>query len=372
MFIHNKLIRIQFFILMKRKNKMKTTLKTTALAILVALGATACLSNSGGGGSKEQPKQIQTTTVHNSSTSSTSTSVVQPGNEKSEGTKTDLKPNKTNDTKSETGAVSDSQSSSSVKPNTLPYSSVGDKLPSNIKPDEEQLKQGKLVIDLNEVDSAFLNNDLPYATYGVLETKGNQVGQEEDSNNFPVVARVQRNTMQNLQDIVDVNGATYKGNVIAAVHLYDKAKDSYYYHPIPDDGNVVLSLRKDQGKVFVKGVLNSKLFQEISLAETEVGALTEKTANDLDIVEADLKNTAAGNIDGEVQYAPYNPKESGYAVTFGGKNFENAAGTVSLNFHPDDPEHITEKDFQNMPDANGIKAGYRIGDYQATFGATKQ
>lgn len=143
---------------------MKPTFKTTALAILVSLGATACLSNSGNSSAKPTPVQPQ-----NSSDAPAITVATPEGYNYEEASKT------SNGTKWRTLDLSNpvSADNSSVSNERSGINMVGSDSLMNGKLDFNEISgnklgsyEGKKTINNKEVTYDVVN--LPYASYGMV------------------------------------------------------------------------------------------------------------------------------------------------------------------------------------------------------------
>ena len=146
---------------------MKPTFKTTALAILVSLGATACLSNSGNSSAKPTPVQPQ-----NSSDAPAITVATPEGYNYEEASKT------SNGTKWRTLDLSNpvSADNSSVSNERSGINMVGSDSLMNGKLDFNEISgnklgsyEGKKTINNKEVTYDVVN--LPYASYGMVTSE---------------------------------------------------------------------------------------------------------------------------------------------------------------------------------------------------------
>lgn len=369
---------------------MKTTLKTTALAILVALGATACLSNSGGGGSKEQPKPIQPTNPtqptnpdqsngsngQNDTNNSSNGKTTPPSKDESDkGKKGD---DSSKDDKDNNGGENQKPQPEDknkiaeitvVTPEGYEYKSAsevngvswrvinlavddeaqkdnifnissGHKLDAKINLDELSeneltAKQAETTLGKNKINYAFVNQ--PYSSYGILTTET-----QDKSVAFVSGYEPDNKTIDKLTE----GEAKYNGNVLATIST-NKNDESISDTSVPTpvfsqpqyDGKVELTLKIDHNNedepYVVSGKIDSKLLNKtITLADT-------KEVSDL------------GRFNGN---AEVNGVTGLYAGQFTGKEHSESVGIVKIT---------------DQSGKLGAVDGKAITGYQAAFGATK-
>ena len=249
---------------------MKQTFKTTALAILVSLGATACLSNSGNSSAKPTPVQPQ-----NSSDAPAITVATPEGYNYEEASKTSdgtnwRTVNLSNPVPADNSSVSNERFGTTIL--TSDSLKGGGNLDLNkISDNKLGFHEGTTTLNNNEIEYTVVNQ--PYSSYGIVtgqleapdmkaaETLGGKVtipfysGYSSDDINWFGVARGGKKKV------------TYQGDVMATVTLVKLNERGAYDHTIKkfnNDGkvNITLDLSKllnDEKEIDFSGEITSKV-----------------------------------------------------------------------------------------------------------------
>lgn len=342
---------------------MKPAFKTTALAILVALGVTAC----GGGGSKGGNAQEVAPTPVNPQTPApapapaptpTETPVPTPtpeqpsvGYQYNDNLKNkDGKEWRLVDTAIPTQGILDWEG---YVHNVNPVDPIGYHQ-ANMKLNFNQLSGNQLgkfsgttegdflfgssSVPSNKLDYTFINQ--PYSTYGVLTDEHGEV------ETFAIIQRSAKST--NFDDPYGVlasseraeyaaspkGSATYTGNVFAKI-----AYDGNYKGVAKEDGT--FSVTADFDNSTVSGKLNSDTVGEVKLVQAKFGEDFSTKHNEPAYI---------GTRKGE------------YKVTFGGKELNDVAGRVAF----ERVNHYEDRKIQ----IDGVDR--QVTGYEAAFGGTKQ
>lgn len=333
---------------------MKPTFKTTALAILVSLGATACLSNSDNSPAKPTPVQPQ-----NSSDAPAITVATPEGYNYEEASKT------SNGTKWRTVDLSnpvpaDNSSVSNERFGTTILTSEslkgGGNLDLNkISANKLGFHEGTTTLNNNEIEYTVVNQ--PYSSYGIVtgqleapemraaETLGGKgvmafySGYSSDDINWFGVARGGKKKV------------TYQGDVMATVTLVKLNERGTYNHTIKkfnNDGkvNITLDLSKllnDEKEIDFSGEITSKVLDgKIQLNYDRMTYQDSKIKDGKAIYNSDL--------------------EGKFELGFYGKSgFSDIAGGVTIYSNPRSPNGSL-----------GSIDGKEINSYEAVFGGQLQ
>lgn len=388
---------------MKGNFIMKPTFKTTAVAILVALGVTACNGSKGGDNSAAPSNQDQPVNPQPE---------VKPQPEAKPQPQPGAKPQPQPEAKPQPQPEAKPQSQPEAKPQPQPevqpqYNFEANKLASDGKEWRvAQLEKGVIfpssrftgvntvgdylaggsgVINFNKLSSdklgtfsgkakddtyivgdkvqsegiSYIFKNQPYSTYGILY--GINGFTQNDVYKFglvqtkPLIAIGENYGVENgqlvyksntLENNLQKGGITYKGDIFAKITTMENM-DSEVRHQVKQDGSVVLEayLNADNNnKAMAKGVINSDTLGEIKLLNTEISlnGITGKTA--------------------------YKDNVGQYNAQFGGVDFNDMVGEAELSFYEKYKYVDREKNFEKAPVVNGNK----VVGYEAVFGGTKQ
>ena len=335
---------------------MKPTFKTTALAILVSLGATACLSNSDNSPAKPTPVQPQ-----NSSDAPAITVATPEGYNYEEASKTsDGKNWRTVDLSNPVPADNSSVSNERFGTTILTSDSLkgGGNLDLNkISDNKLGFHEGTTTLNNNEIEYTVVNQ--PYSSYGIVtgqleapemraaETLGGKgvmafySGYSSDDINWFGVARSGKKEV------------TYQGDVMATVTLVKLNEHGTYDHTIKkfnNDGkvNITLDLRKlikDRKEIDFSGEITSKVLDgKIQLNYDRMTYQDSKIKDGKAIYNSDL--------------------EGKFELGFYGKGgFSDMAGGATIYSNP------------RLPNGKGNLGridGKEISSYEAVFGGQLQ
>lgn len=333
---------------------MKPTFKTTALAILVSLGATACLSNSGNSPAKPTPVQPQ-----NSSDASAITVAIPDDYNYDKASKTSdgtnwRTVNLSNPVPADNSSVSNERFGTTIL--TSDSLKGGGNLDLNkISDNKLGFHEGTTTLNNNEIEYTVVNQ--PYSSYGIVtgqleapemraaETLGGKgvmafySGYSSDDINWFGVARGGKKKV------------TYQGDVMATVTLVKLNERGAYDHTIKkfnNDGkvNVTLDLSKllnDEKEVDFSGEITSKVLDgKIQLNYDRMTYQDSKIKDGKAIYNSDL--------------------EGKFELGFYGKSgFSDIAGGVTIYSNP-----------RSVNGDLGSIDGKKISSYEAVFGGQLQ
>ena len=346
---------------------MKPTFKTTALAILVSLGATACLSNSGNSPAKLTPVQPQNSSdapakptpvqPQNSSDASAITVVTPEGYNYEEASKT------SNGTKWRTVDLSNpvSADNSSVSNERFGINIVGpDSLMAGtldlneISGNKLGSYEGKKIINNKEVTYDVVN--LPYASYGMVTSEVDpdpMVRASESKEHVRYVlyfggAYLPQSDGPALGTVAGGKQLTYEGNVKAMVK--DSQGEVIAYNK--NDG--VIKLTIDRSKFF------SGLEKKLDFTGEMSSKLLGRTIQLKNDKPEDFISYQDYKVTGD---AVYNTDTDGrFKLKFYGKGgFSDVVGEATIYSNP------------NLPNGDlGSIDGKKISSYEAVFGGQIQ
>ena len=252
---------------------MKPTLKTTALAMCIALRLSACKSTSNFADARPTPVQPAATQPAEAKPDATQPAATQPAEAKPDATQ----PAATQPAEAKPDAT---QPAATQPAATQPAATQ----PAEAKPDATQ-------------PAASSYDDLKKLFYrAVVDGKSS--------------------------DLVD---ATYKGKVFAKVKLSNTDEERYAQTTTDEDGDVTLNVQKNSSDKFkMSGTINSKTVGSINLGEKEIIENKVKDGHVDFGDDADGKYSATisknGDIVGRVEYNSRRAAEEGFYPSFEGKD----------------------------------------------------
>ena len=287
---------------------MKPTLKTTALAMCIALSLTACKSTSNFADARPTPVQPAATQPAATQPAEAKPDATQPAEAKPDATKpgatqpeaaqpeaaqpeaaqpAEAKPDATQPAATQPAATQPAE----AKPDATQPAATQ---PAEAKPDATQPAEAKP--DATQ-PAASSYDDLKKLFYrAVVDGKSS--------------------------DLVD---ATYKGKVFAKVKLSNTDEERYAQTTTDEDGDVTLNVQKNSSDKFkMSGTINSKTVGSINLGEKEIIENKVKDGHVDFGDDADGKYSATisknGDIVGRVEYNSRRAAEEGFYPSFEGKD----------------------------------------------------
>ena len=272
---------------------MKPTLKTTALAMCIALSLTACKSTSNFADARPTPVQPAATQPAEAKPDATQPAATQPAEAKPAATQpAEAKPDATQPAATQPAEA---------KPDATQPAATQ---PAEAKPDATQpaatqpaeAKPAEAKPDVTQ-PAASSYDDLKKLFYrAVVDGKSS--------------------------DLVD---ATYKGKVFAKVKLSNTDEERYAQTTTDEDGDVTLNVQKNSSDKFkMSGTINSKTVGSINLGEKEIIENKVKDGHVDFGDDADGKYSATisknGDIVGRVEYNSRRAAEEGFYPSFEGKD----------------------------------------------------
>ena len=267
---------------------MKPTLKTTALAMCIALSLSACKSTSNFADARPTPVQPAATQPAEAKPDATQPSATQPAEAKPDATQpaatqpAEAKPDATQPAATQPAeAKPDATQPAATQPAATQPAATQ---PAEAKPDATQ-------------PAASSYDDLKKLFYrAVVDGKSS--------------------------DLVD---ATYKGKVFAKVKLSNTDEERYAQTTTDEDGDVTLNVQKNSSDKFkMSGTINSKTVGSINLGEKEIIENKVKDGHVDFGDDADGKYSATisknGDIVGRVEYNSRRAAEEGFYPSFEGKD----------------------------------------------------
>ena len=267
---------------------MKPTLKTTALAMCIALSLTACKSTSNFADARPTPVQPAATQPAEAKPDATQPAATQPAEAKPDATQpaatqpAEAKPDATQPAEAKPDATQPAATQpAEAKPDATQPAATQ---PAEAKPDVTQ-------------PAASSYDDLKKLFYrAVVDGKSS--------------------------DLVD---ATYKGKVFAKVKLSNTDEERYAQTTTDEDGDVTLNVQKNSSDKFkMSGTINSKTVGSINLGEKEIIENKVKDGHVDFGDDADGKYSATisknGDIVGRVEYNSRRAAEEGFYPSFEGKD----------------------------------------------------
>lgn len=329
---------------------MKPTFKTTALAILVSLGATACLSNSDNSPAKPTPVQPQ-----NSSDAPAITVATPDGYNYEEASKTsDGKNWRTVDLSNPVPADNSSVSNERFGTTILTSDSLkgGGNLDLNkISDNKLGFHEGTTTLNNNEIEYTVVNQ--PYSSYGIVtgQLEAPEMRAAETLGGKGVMAFYSGYSSDDIDWFGVARGGkkkvTYQGDVMATVTLVKLNERGTYDHTIKkfnNDGkvNITLDLSKllnDEKEIDFSGEITSKVLDgKIQLNYDRMTYQDSKIKDGKAIYNSDL--------------------EGKFELGFYGKSgFSDIAGGVTIYSNPRSPNGSL-----------GSIDGKEINSYEAVFG----
>ncbi len=333
---------------------MKPTFKTTALAILVSLGATACLSNSDNSPAKPTPVQPQ-----NSSDAPAITVATPDGYNYEEASKTsDGKNWRTVDLSNPVPADNSSVSNERFGTTILTSDSLkgGGNLDLNkISDNKLGFHEGTTTLNNNEIEYTVVNQ--PYSSYGIVtgQLEAPEMRAAETLGGKGVMAFYSGYSSDDIDWFGVARGGkkkvTYQGDVMATVTLVKLNERGTYDHTIKkfnNDGkvNITLDLSKllnHEKEIDFSGEIISKVLDgKIQLNYDRMTYQDSKIKDGKAIYNSDL--------------------EGKFELGFYGKSgFSDIAGGVTIYSNPRSPNGSL-----------GSIDGKEINSYEAVFGGQLQ
>ena len=262
---------------------MKPTLKTTALAMCIALSLTACKSTSNFADARPTPVQPAATQPAATQPAEAKPDATQPAEAKPDATKpgaTQPEAAQPEAAQPEAAQPAEAKPDATQPAATQPAATQ----PAEAKPDATQ-------------PAASSYDDLKKLFYrAVVDGKSS--------------------------DLVD---ATYKGKVFAKVKLSNTDEERYAQTTTDEDGDVTLNVQKNSSDKFkMSGTINSKTVGSINLGEKEIIENKVKDGHVDFGDDADGKYSATisknGDIVGRVEYNSRRAAEEGFYPSFEGKD----------------------------------------------------
>ena len=315
---------------------MKPTLKTTALAMCIALSLTACKSTSNSGDARPTPVQPEAAKAEAAAKEEATKPAASSYNYEKESTLEDHTEWRTSNVKHDkvqnTLSSTFDNSSKSFNLNALSKNQLG-KHEGTIDANGYVLSAYNGPKPLKgELKYDFVNQ--PYSSYGVVYSSEERNGNHDFEKLFYLAVVDGKSS--------DLVNATYNGKVFAKVKLSNSDEERYARTTIGEDGDVTLNVQKNSsGKFEMSGNINSTTVGRIDLSQPK--EIKENKVNG----HVDFGDEAGGS----------------YSATIS-KNGSDIVGHV---------DYIRDKASGLIPTVEG-KDGeikYLFG-YEAVFGATKQ
>ena len=298
---------------------MKPTLKTTALAMCIALSLTACKSTSNSGDARPTPVQPASTQPAEAKPDATQSAATQPAEAKPDATQSaatqpaEAKPDATQSASTQPAeAKPDATQSAATQP--------AEAKPAEAKPDATQsaaTQPAEAKPDSTQ-SAASSYDDLKKLFYRALV---------DDKSS----------------DLVD---ATYKGKVFAKVKIDNNDEELKAPTTIDEDGDVTLNVQKNSSDKFkMSGTIDSKTVGRIELGEEE-------------IIKNEVKDGHVGFSDEEMEGGKYSATISKNGDIVGRVDYDSKKYAMDNGYYP----RVQGKD----------GATKNLFHYEAFFDATKQ
>ena len=287
---------------------MKPTLKTTALAMCIALSLTACKSTSNFADARPTPVQP----------AATQPAATQPAEAKPDATQpAEAKPDATQPAEAKPDAT---------KPGaTQPEAAQ----PEAAQPEAAQPAEAK-------PDATQPAATQPAATQpAATQPAATQPAEAKPAEAKPDATQPAASSYDDLKKLFyravvdgkssDLVDATYKGKVFAKVKLSNTDEERYAQTTTDEDGDVTLNVQKNSSDKFkMSGTINSKTVGSINLGEKEIIENKVKDGHVDFGDDADGKYSATisknGDIVGRVEYNSRRAAEEGFYPSFEGKD----------------------------------------------------
>ncbi|WP_118861672.1 hypothetical protein [Haemophilus haemolyticus] len=287
---------------------MKPTLKTTALAMCIALSLTACKSTSNFADARPTPVQPAATQPAEAKPDATQPAATQPAEAKPAATQpAEAKPDATQPAATQPAEA---------KPDATQPAATQ---PAEAKPDATQPAA-------TQPAEAKPDATQPAAT---------QPAEAKPAEAKPDVTQPAASSYDDLKKLFyravvdgkssDLVDATYKGKVFAKVKLSNTDEERYAQTTTDEDGDVTLNVQKNSSDKFkMSGTINSKTVGSINLGEKEIIENKVKDGHVDFGDDADGKYSATisknGDIVGRVEYNSRRAAEEGFYPSFEGKD----------------------------------------------------
>ena len=282
---------------------MKPTLKTTALAMCIALSLSACKSTSNFADARPTPVQPAATQPAEAKPDATQPSATQPAEAKPDATQ----PAATQPAEAKPDATQPAATQpAEAKPDATQPAATQ---PAEAKPDATQ----------------------PAAT----QPAATQPAATQPAEAKPDATQPAASSYDDLKKLFyravvdgkssDLVDATYKGKVFAKVKLSNTDEERYAQTTTDEDGDVTLNVQKNSSDKFkMSGTINSKTVGSINLGEKEIIENKVKDGHVDFGDDADGKYSATisknGDIVGRVEYNSRRAAEEGFYPSFEGKD----------------------------------------------------
>ena len=317
---------------------MKPTLKTTALAMCIALSLTACKSTSNFADARPTPVQPAATQPAATQPAEAKPDATQPAEAKPDATKpgatqpeaaqpeaaqpAEAKPDATQPAATQPAATQPAE----AKPDATQPAATQ---PAEAKPDATQPDATQPAA--TQPAEAKPDATQPAATQPA-EAKPDATQPAEAKPDATQPAASSYDDLKKLfyravvdgksSDLVD---ATYKGKVFAKVKLSNTDEERYAQTTTDEDGDVTLNVQKNSSDKFkMSGTINSKTVGSINLGEKEIIENKVKDGHVDFGDDADGKYSATisknGDIVGRVEYNSRRAAEEGFYPSFEGKD----------------------------------------------------
>ena len=297
---------------------MKPTLKTTALAMCIALSLSACKSTSNFADARPTPVQPAATQPAEAKPDATQPAATQPAEAKPEA----AQPGATQPDAAQPGAA---QPEAAQPGATQPEAAQ----PEAAQPEAAQ--PGATQPDATQPAATQPEAAKPDAT----QPAATQPAATQPAEAKPDVTQPAASSYDDLKKLFyravvdgkssDLVDATYKGKVFAKVKLSNTDEERYAQTTTDEDGDVTLNVQKNSSDKFkMSGTINSKTVGSINLGEKEIIENKVKDGHVDFGDDADGKYSATisknGDIVGRVEYNSRRAAEEGFYPSFEGKD----------------------------------------------------
>ena len=302
---------------------MKPTLKTTALAMCIALSLTACKSTSNFADARPTPVQPAATQPAATQPAEAKPDATQPAEAKPDATQpAEAKPDAT-----KPGAT---QPEAAQPEAAQPEAAQ----PAEAKPDATQPAATQPAA--TQPAEAKPDATQPAATQpAATQPAATQPAEAKPAEAKPDATQPAASSYDDLKKLFyravvdgkssDLVDATYKGKVFAKVKLSNTDEERYAQTTTDEDGDVTLNVQKNSSDKFkMSGTINSKTVGSINLGEKEIIENKVKDGHVDFGDDADGKYSATisknGDIVGRVEYNSRRAAEEGFYPSFEGKD----------------------------------------------------